>query len=398
MEMSGFCGRSFAVSFLAAMTALTAAAAPIFTDHGLILDGSNAGPWSGGVGAPSVAWDGAQYVMFFEAPGPTAEGCAQSYYIGRATSPDGTAWTVDADPALSPDAADSLRACAVSQPAVVYDSGTWQLFVSMGGALDGSGINTPNGIGWFTSADGQTFTAQGQVIAPTEDIRPSMASAAQLDDQLYVLWSSYPDVYLSVRQADGSWISAESPVISPQSGTSWSDIWVFSPALLCGGDPVGFTAFYGADGSDGRSIALATSADGTIWANDPQTPLSSAGLAMSELNHIDLLSAGDEYIMWYSRTDPGTGLKAIGFASSAETWTEPDDRVGSTEDTGDTGDTGPTDSAPDSATDDSSLSGDSADDISGKDEPKNCGCDGTGGLATAGLLGAAMLLLRRRGR
>lgn len=99
-----------------------------------------------GVGAPSVAWDGSRYVMYFETRDVRpARRCAESWSVGWATSTDGLAWTVQRTRALTHGAG---YECGARHPAYVrHDDGTSALFFQAltTTADDGVGVVTDLG-------------------------------------------------------------------------------------------------------------------------------------------------------------------------------------------------------------------------------------------------------------
>lgn len=303
-----------------------ALAAPVFYDEGIVLQPPADGPFAGGINAPTVDYliRNREYSMYFESPSLTIpSGCQTFYSIGRATSPDGVTWTVDDAPVLEPDYANtgSNSACAVSQPAIVFDGETWHLFVSMGSNQTSSGgANVATGIGYATSTDGVTFTLQEDVLVPYEGVALGLASATILDGVIHLLYVEKPDLRLATYPVDGSaeWTFVEEPVLTSAEVGDWAGTWVFAPSFFCETDQdQDFSLLFGGDSTSGtRSLGFGTSADAEIW--DWEGPLSGGDLPVSSLNHWDVLEALDDYVMWYSMTDPSTGLKAIGKAATSE--------------------------------------------------------------------------------
>lgn len=431
------------------------AALPTFTDVGFLLTAPAEGAFVGGVNAPTVAWDGAQWVMYFESPAPSDEvpsDCSSSYRIGRATSPDGLVWTLDETPVLVPDRADTSLAysCSVAQPAVVFDGSTWHMFFSMGDEKPNStGTNVNAGIGYATSPDGVTFTVVEAPSGPAvlvntggdgsdtgmpvswEESRTSlgMASVALVEDELLVMFVGSGQLYLArMGLASGQWTLVEDPAIAKGVDPVWMGGSLFSPALNCD-LATGLTAYFGAfTDSTGavRNFGLATSTDvGLSWTVEPDAPFSSTVVPFASINHVETVQAGADTRLYYSMTDSATGLKAIGLALTGTTGGAPGGRVCVTApDTGDTGDTGVVDTGDTGApvdtgdsgtpvdTGDSGVvdSGDPADTDSGvggtdagleEDDAKGgCGCSPVGDPVGAGAvaMGLAALAARRRRR
>lgn len=322
----------------------TAWAGPQFEDWGLVLSAPSSGSFSGGVNAPTVTFDPTtnQYVMFFESEdlsGGIPSDCAQGYSIGRATSTDGVTWTIDATPVLEAAYTDSTSAyhCVVSQPAILFDGTTWHLFFSMakGKASSTSTSNQPTGIGYATSTDGVTFTMNSApLISKTGSQAPSMPSAVMYNGVMYVLYAEYPDYKLAWRDTAGTWTVESTSLIDEGEAGDWSDLWIFSPAVVCdrrvGYFPI--TLILGGDDtSANRSLGIAVTQDGFEWYASLDNPLASDTLDFNSLRHWEVLRAGNELLMWYSVTDSTTGLKAIGFAhddlDGNGTWARPAPRV-----------------------------------------------------------------------
>jgi MYXO-CTERM domain-containing protein len=374
------------------------AAAPAgYYDLGLVLRGTEA--FAAGVGAPAVEYDGdaEAFVMYFESPAPAAEvpaGCANSYRIGRATSPDGVSWAVDAEPVFGPDGlAGSPRTCSAAQPAVVFDGTTWNLFYSASTVPnEGAGTNAPSGIGWATSADGVTWTPQAEALVPFAGPSIGLASATVLNGTVYLLYSQDPDLWMVSRPAAGGAWTAPTKVLDHTTVGEWGGDWVLGPSLLCDADAAAPLALlFGGDSTAGdRSLAWATSADGAAWAVDAAGPLAGGTLDYGALNHWDTLRAGEGHVLWYSQTDPASGKKAIGAAVS-------DTRLGTPQPRVCPNPWAPVDAPVDTATPDDT--GDTAE-PAGPDEG-GCGCT-TGGesafpelLAGLATVGAARRRTRR---
>lgn len=380
-----------------------ALAAPAYDDHGLVLVPPETGPFLGGINAPSVEWDGGseQYVMYFESQASTVEvpeDCYSYYRIGRATSPDGAAWTIDEAFSFDPDHADAegTYRCAATQPAVLYDGATWHLFFTGGTTDEGRGRNEPSGILHATSADGIDWAVAPEPVVPPEANGIGLASATLVNGTLHVVYSQYPHLMLATALASSdTWTLGVDPVVDNATLGEWAATWAFGPSLGCADDG-SFSMTFGGDSAGAvRTLAAATSPDALTWS--VEQPVTVGALDSTTLNHWDVLAHdGGASTMWYSRTDEATGLKAVGLATSGDTsghrrgrscpdpWPPPPD------DTGDTGDTG---AAADTGTPaDTAGAGDTADKPSGDD---GCGCQSA---PAAGLAPLALLVLGRRRR
>jgi len=385
-----------------------------FYDLGIVLRGS--GTFSGGVGAPSVEYEGdsGKIVMYFESPVPGPEvpaGCANSYQIGRATSMDGVTWTVDEAPVWSADpTVGSPRACSVAQPAVLFDGTRWNLFYSASKVPnEGETTNAPSGIGWAVSDDGITWSPQEEQAVPFEGSPVGLASATALNGTMYLSWASDPDLWMMSRPINGGAWSAAERIVDHAAVGAWGADWVLGPSLLCNeaaDNQLGMLA--GGDSATGvRSLAWGDSGNAHSWTFNE--PISEGTLDATTLNHWDTLRAGLGFVLWYSRTDPTSGLKAVGVALT-------DTRLGTIVprvcpnpwanlDTGDTGDTGTIDTGDTADTSDTADSGAGVDtDTADTAFPCDCvdeqGCNcATGGSGVAGFaaaLGLLAALARRR--
>ena len=384
-----------------------AQAAPAFLDQGFILTAPTTGSFSAGIGAPSVDYDVATgtYTMYFEAPVPTVPAeCATAYSIGRATSVDGVNWIVDAEPVLGPDLGTpgSPFHCVVSQPAVVYDGATWHLFFTMASEPVGEGQpDTSTGIGYATSTDGVQYTVQAAPLIPYDGVSMGLASAAIVDRVLTLLYVWRPDFRLATLPLDGSinWTVEEDPVLRSESAGAWALQWVLGPSLYCEDDQTApfSLVFGGDDNANVRNLGYAQSPDAQHWALDDANPLVDGDLDAASLNHWDVLEAGPDTLMWYSKTEPASGLKAIGYAVTALEHDPVGPRMcphpGPP-------DTQPTDSGTtDSGGVDSRPAGET--DTGGKDTGAACGCTsgpGGGAMVGAALGGGLLAASRRRAR
>lgn len=309
---------------LALSTAPAAQAAPIFFDTGLVLRAPSTGSFTGGINAPTVEFDrlNNRFVMYFESPQSTYPStCSGSYAIGRATSTNGVVWSVDSTPVIAYDGiSGSNRECGASQPAVIYQNGTWHLFFSQARAASYTGApsNESGGIGYATSTDGVNFTIVSDPAIPASTNRATpigLASATIVDGFFYVLYDQYPDVHVATRPTDLSTDWSLDGMVIDKDDQSWSSTWLFGPSMLCTASYT-MEAFIGGDATS-RSVGMATSPNGYDW-TWTASPLSTGNVPWTSLNHWDMLRSRDglTYWMWYSMTDSSTGKKAVGFAST----------------------------------------------------------------------------------
>lgn len=409
------------------------ASATTYLDYGFLVSAPSSGPFAGGVSAPTVEWDATaeQYVMFFESPFTEEETptfCGSAWRIGRATSSDGVFWDIDDTPVLEPDVGDesSPRACAVNQPAIVFDGETWHLLFSQAGADPGDGSSAFTGISYATSADGIAFTLVDDAVIPAVAPEMGLASATLVDDTLYVAYSRSPDIWSATLDVGThTWTVAEAPTLTALDVGERAATWVLGPSLNCtDGEGLEVQMVFGADDVDGtRVLGTASTADFATWTVDPDS-LEFVTLHPGDFAHWDSLVTGeDTSTVWYAADDPFTGVTGIGVAASGVDRQHPVGRACITTGGGDTGggdtgedDTGTTDTGGDTgATDTGGDTGTPADTDTGvadtaadpgdsqggkADDPGGgCDCDTTQ-MPLVGFVGgplAALLIRRRRG-
>ena len=268
-------------------------------DLGLILEAPTKGWFAQGIGAPTVAWSGTEYVMFFESRvDPPTSACDQAWVIGRATSKDGIDWTIDEEPVYLPSWSDttSPEACAVAQPAVVYDGVDWHLFYSMWSVSTrpGHGWVTGEGIGHAVSSDGQTFrsveaptpigawgTSSWESPASSELFyTPTTPTALLVDDEIWIAATNGWRGPLLARYAihTGEWLVTNR---TPYVESGWS------PALDC--RPGGGVYYAEVRGDDGdRSVRRVESDDFTHWDHSDSIEAS----PFEDVRHLEGMWAG----------------------------------------------------------------------------------------------------------
>ena len=444
---------------------LSALGAPVanaqdYTDFGFVLTAPEASAFESGIGAPTVLYDDdtSTWHMYFESQveHSQAEACAcleldegdtagcleytDVWAIGHATSTDGVSWTVDEAPVFEPEAG-TFYGCSVAQPAVLKDSdGTWHLFfTSKAEPLTadpdtGDAFETAlqvqyleNGFGWATSTDGVSWTVQGDeplVYNTIEDDgdnwrAASFPTATKVGERLYVVFVKVPSMFVGISGDDGqSWDWYED-VLVPGSAY-WIQDRIFGPSVTCEEDTSenALTMFFGGkqcNDSNCNDAQLAygeaTSPQGLDWYVSSNSPIYEVDDKHPQFTHFDVVKAGDETLLFYSRTDDETGKEAVGLFATTDSYGEPESRhcrTGEADADTDTDTDADTDTDTDTDADtDTDTDADADADTGSENGNTRCGgCGGgcgcaTGGPDPAGLLaffGLGMLLVQRRRR
>ena len=339
---------------LALLASISSATTPVFQEQGWVLEAAD-GALQNGVGAPAVVYDPGteQLVMFFEyrVSNEDVDACGGvSYRIGRAVSDDGLQWAVDEELVLAP-LDGTYLSCSVAQPAVLLQDGTWHLwFVAKQhqqpcpdtGEESPWGCSPSTGIGYATSTDGVTFTVSADpvVTLAAGESRVSSPAVVWTGDGLHMLYTGDDAIRAAWAASDDDWSTKVQPVVQAGSAAWGTEVdRVGQVCMLCGGadDPTFQAAFIGfntdLDIHPSTDFALlvrwGTSQDGLIWDLESD-PLHEATSAEDEWRHVELLRAGDGYVMWYNAydyDDESTGRSRIGFATTTDTW-EPQDLQG----------------------------------------------------------------------
>ncbi len=368
-----------------------------------LIDIDDVATWSRtGPGAPTVVWDGSQYVMLFESRLTEAyisslnaegdyEGCRNRpdrdrvvWGLGRATSPDGFNWTVDPEPVLIPQEGTYYH-CQVAQPTVVLDPETdeWHLYFKAQQrwerhlALDGSDPFGPSrftGVGYAVSTDGETFTVpDAQPVLPIQqDFGYPSIVRTELEEWGEPRWFMYiairPELILATSQdPDMGWDFYTGEDVDPVAVLSpgrarWADDLVFNPSAVCEppDETFPFTAFVGGQDvlSSGSIVAAglgrATSVDGLELFLSTDSPYFTWD-NNSDFRHWEAMRVGEDYVVWFSAKDADGNLRVSFVYSMDETVWDPGTvsnrfcileqdpgETGETGETGDTGDTGET--------------------------------------------------------
>ncbi len=298
-----------------------------FADQGFLLDPPSSGWFTQGIGAPTVVYnpDTTEYVLYFESQSTTAaSGCASEWTIGRATSPDGLSWTLDATPVLQPSST-SWYGCSVAQPTVVYDGVLWRMW------FKGNGTTSTKGIGYAESADGVTWSVDASPVVTSTGTLGDPA-AVMLNGDLHLYYTLGTSIYHAYSVNDGTtWTANPTPVISPDASISWmtNSVSGASATVMDTGDIHLF--FYGTNASSTKGFGYATSYAGITAGSefdiDPAEHLLSTGSAPT-WSHWDVVqTVGSEFLAYYSKNN-SSGVKALGLAvEGAIPWTEPLDRA-----------------------------------------------------------------------
>jgi hypothetical protein len=168
-----------------------------------ILEPSMGTYYEGGVETPSVVHFNNQYHMYLTVY-PT--NVAEDFVIAHATSIDGIAWQMDANPVLESDGSATWRGSIVGEPgAVVYHDSIY-LFFTAAGVDNGTPLQC---IGLMRSANGTTFNTPIQTAKIPQDVYPSVdnwwglstPSALAINDTLYL----FTDV---AKIINGNWTQA----------------------------------------------------------------------------------------------------------------------------------------------------------------------------------------------
>jgi predicted GH43/DUF377 family glycosyl hydrolase len=180
---------------------------------------------SGGIGMPSVIFDGATYRMWYLGRSGGID------RIGLATSADGIAWIKSAsNPVLTPGATGAWDAAGVGGPCVLFDGSLYRMWYT---GLDASGRAR---IGYATSLDGVSWAKSAGAAV---DAGPAAWEAdgvegpcVILDGGVYRMWyggNSGADERIGYAEsADGvTWTKSGAPVFRNGAGGAWdeNDVW-----------------------------------------------------------------------------------------------------------------------------------------------------------------------------
>jgi len=225
-----------------------------------VLNTGSAGSWNDKYTfAPSVLLDGVTYKMWYDA----ASTAGPARKIGYATSPDGLAWTRQANPVLSPGTVGAWDEKGAGFPAVIKDGTTYKMWYS------GSDASSTGRVGYATSPDGTTWTK-----------------------------------------------SASNPVLGVGAAGSWDSTFVGMTSVIKTGS--GFKLWYRGGSATGGGIGFATSPDGLVWTKYAGNPVISGGSGGWDTTpyHPEVIFDGTVYHMWYSGCNQADDVCQVGYATS----------------------------------------------------------------------------------
>jgi hypothetical protein len=343
----GKCPLTSFISLLGILLSGPASAQDLTTHDTWLLEPQPGTFYANGIGSPTVAYDDVvgEWVMYFETQyGPIDPECRQGRWgIGRATSPDGFDWSVDADLVLSP-AADTYYGCVLAHPTVLFDGDQWHLWFKAHQSSEpcvDSGLPEPTwgceavtGVGYATSPTGTNFNVTPQPIInlssfgfPTvtrvDGVYRMLLAFSNARNQIFELWQS-------VSLDDGATWSTPQYVIGPGFAL-WVENEIYNPSLTCDEDittPAGpYILFAGGrnrdQNPDGSTLLLtagmgrAYSNDAVNWFWDEGEPLISWNLATStperDWRHWDVVRNGDDFLFFFSEKDD-EGRNRVGLA------------------------------------------------------------------------------------
>ncbi len=282
-----------------------------------------------------VLFDGTTYHMWY------SSWDSVNSRIGYATSPDGIAWTKNAEnPVLDIGLPGSWDGSAVSRATVVYNESVYHMWYF---GTDTSGVYR---LGYATSPDGIVWTKY--INNPVMDVglpgRWDDASIVNGDviftNSLYQLWyTGWDSTNLRIGYAtspDGiNWTKyAGNPVLDLGEAGSWDTAGVTQPTVVYHDGTYHLWYSGGEEMIPGIPFLLipfpgyATSSDGINWTKYARNPISNDASVVSSG---DAYYDGSTYHMWFSFCEWDGGCQfRIHYSTSALTFT-----VNSTDDGGD---------------------------------------------------------------
>ena len=310
------------------------------------------------IGAPAVTYDSLhdQFIMIFEARTTLTDSrCPQGIWaLGFATSPDGTTWTIDADPVLLPvPGSGTPYSCVAAHPAAVFGAignGLVQVYFKAEEDTDScvtSSFSTCpyTGIGRLSisldaAGEVNTVTVQASLVRELSAVG-GFPSAARDGGNFYLAYQEYPNVrfaesavFTSFPLGDVAFDVTSNFDPTGTGDSALGPLWVydefFSPSLNCdagflfpwnmwvGSRDTNFGAVVQGGWGKGLRGVLSTSpwtlseSPVDTWAND------------QAWRHWDVLrlSTGD-YLVWYSQKDQ-SGNNSIYFGGTTLTFNNSD--------------------------------------------------------------------------
>jgi len=258
-------------------------------------------PQGRGVGAPSVVWNGRQghYQMFFETE-VSAPGCDEAWAVRRATSVDGTSFTVVPGRIVGPS---PTFACGARAPAAVLnDDGTFAVFFQ---ALDGV---SDDGVGVYTNVSGRP---ERRMI---EDLRGIYEpTAARLDGTWSVMGVDPTAGVVVARSTDlVSFVFDAAPELA-NGQIPWAGDGFAMPALGCiDGTNYPWELYFGGwSGADAGWAWGVSSVAGAWYVTAPYSVWSDD----SAWTSFDFVTDGDSTLVWFETTD-ASGVPQVGLSIS----------------------------------------------------------------------------------
>lgn len=263
-----------------------------------------------GVASPSVSYINGEFRMW------SARWTDQGWFMGLATSPDGTRWT-DRGVTLDLDSGDAEEPPGPGVETV--EAATWGLYGQQAGALQWTSGDT----GFGFTLDVTHGAVAGPGSAPTEGINGVRADAWVPD--LGLVYVSMTDRqgqgHIGVGTWDGEQLQLQDePVLSGQSG-SFDSQGVRNPVVFASDG--GWTMlFSGVDDEGLMRVSSATSADGLSWTARGAVSLD-LGDEWDSFRVIPgaVVPDGDGFTLWYTGFDERR--TRIGTATSTDgvSWT-----------------------------------------------------------------------------
>ncbi len=187
-------------------------------------------------------------------------------------------------------------------------------------------------IGYATSANGESWTRQGQVLGlgaggQWDDANVLTGTVIKESETSYKMWySGYDGSNYRIGYAtstDGSNWTRQGQVLDIGAGGQWDDTHLYDPFVIKVSETSYMMYYTGNDGSV-RKIGLATSTDGSNWTRQGQVLGLGAGGQWDDAQvraPSVVIDAPNLYKMWYSGYD-GSNYR-IGYATSTDgsNWT-----------------------------------------------------------------------------
>lgn len=228
-----------------------------------VLTPGDTGAWDdNAVGAPTVAFDGTTYNMWYSGHnGITLQ-------LGLATSNDAANWSKRGDPVLWPQG-DGWESSSVGNASVIWQGDVYRMWYS---GFDGYVWK----IGYSTSSDGENWTRFGEnpvLTAGSEgtfDSNGVWLPSVSYVDGVFHMWYTGIDANNKYRigyatSTDGvHWIKSASPVISLGSAGSFDDTNTFTPSVIF--YKGSFRMLYtGVNSGDSNNIGLVTNTPPQVY-------------------------------------------------------------------------------------------------------------------------------------